>query len=385
MLRRGGQFLGDMIRQADLLLLALCGAATAFGILMIASATHYAGTWRYVIVQAVAALLGTVLYFMVSLLDIGEVLKKGWKWMFLFNIVFILLLLTPFGVADNTGNRAWLKFPFLPVSIQPAEVVKVTLILLLAKQLAWLKEEKKDLKSIRSVGFLGAHLMVIFGLYYAISSDMGSGLVLVFIFLCMAFVAGVAARWFIGGLSCAGIGFYILWNEDIIKDYMKKRFIVLFDHSYDALETGWQQTRSLLALGGGKLTGMGLFRGTQTQSEYAGSLPNRHTDFIFSVIGEELGMIGSMLTLLLLSAIIARCLVTTKCAKTPMEAYVCVGVAAMLSFQVIANVGMCLFVMPVIGLTLPFISYGGSSIVTLFAAMGLVSGIRKRSRPDWLR
>lgn len=384
MLRRGGQFMGDMIRQADLLLLALCCAATGFGILMIASATHYMGSARYVIVQAVAAVLGVVLYFMTSLLDVNELMKKGWKWTFLFNIVLILLLKTPLGFESN-GNLAWLHFPGFPVNIQPAEIVKITFVLLLAKQLAWLKEERNDLRSITAVGSLGAHLMIIFGLYYAISSDMGSGLVLIFIFVCMAFVAGVAARWFIGGFACAGIGFYILWNEDVIKDYMKKRFIVLFDHSYDAMDTGWQQTRSLMTLGGGKVTGMGLFHGTQTQSEYVWSLPFRYTDFIFSVIGEELGIIGCVLVLLLLLAIILRCLVTAKRAKTSMEAYVCVGVAAMLTFQVIANVGMCLFVMPVIGLTLPFISYGGSSIVTLFIAVGLVSGIHKRSRPEWLR
>ena len=166
---------------------------------------------------------------------------------------------------------------------------------------------------------------------------------------------------------------------------MKNRFIVLFDHSYDPLNTGWQQTRSLLTLGGGKIFGQGLFKGVQTQSEAASSLPHRHTDFIFSVIGEELGLVGCLLTLALLTAIVLRCVYVARHAKTQLESYVCIGVAGMIIFQVIVNVGMCLFVMPVIGLTLPFISYGGSSLVMLFAAMGLVSGAHGRAKPDWLR
>lgn len=385
MLKREREFVGDILRQADWVLLLLCLAATGYGIVMIASATNYLHTWRYVVVQAVAAAIGVALYFAVSLIDLPTLAQKGWKWLFLFNIGFILLLLTPFGVAGDTGNRAWLEFPFLPVKIQPAEVVKLTFIILFAYQLVWLKEKRGELKSIVSISFLVAHLGILFGLYYVISDDMGSGLVLVFIFVCMCFMAGVAWRWFFLGIIGAAAGFYILWNEDKIPLYMMDRFRILFDHSYDVKGVGWHQTRSLMTLGGGKLTGQGLFHGTQTQSEYSWSLPNRHTDFIFSVIGEELGAIGCVVALLLLAAIVLRCLWTAKNAKSMMEAYVCVGVAGMLIFQIMANVGMCLFVMPVIGLTLPFFSYGGSSILTLFMAMGMVSGVQKRSLPDWLK
>lgn len=161
--------------------------------------------------------------------------------------------------------------------------------------------------------------------------------------------------------------------------------MTLFDHDLDTMGVGWQQTRSLLALGGGKLTGQGLFHGTQTQAKDAWSLPARHTDFIFSVIGEELGMLGCLFTIALLAAIIFRCVLIARHTQQKMDMYICVGVAAMLIFQVICNIGMCLFVMPVIGLTLPFVSYGGTSIVTLFAAMGMASGIQKRARPEWLR
>ena len=300
MKRRGTGLFSDILRQADLVLLGLCCAATAYGLVMITSATRFLDTYRHVIVQGAATLIGIALYFLVSLVDVTELVKK-WKWILLFNIGFILLLKTPLGVEVN-GNRAWLDIPLLPVNIQPAEIVKLTFILLLAQQLVWLKENR-DLKSIPSIAFLGSHLILVVGLYFVVSSDMGSALVYVFAFAAMAYAAGVAIRWFVMALLGGGIAFYLLWELDKIPQYMKDRFIVLVDHEYQPLVAGWQQTRSLLALGGGKLTGQGLFNGIQTQSEYSGSLPFRHTDFIFSAIGEELGMLGCLLVLVLLAAI----------------------------------------------------------------------------------
>ena len=292
MFRRSRDFFTDILRQTDLVLLALCAAASLFGILMVASATRYMHTWRLVAVQSAALLLGVILYLLVSQVDLND-LSKYWKWIFLTGIIFILLLVTPLGIEDNTGNRAWLDFPFLPVKVQPAEIVKLTFTLVLAKQLAWLKENR-DLSSIPSILFLGVHFGVIFLLYYKVSSDMGSALVFLFIFICMCFVAGVALHWFAIGGVLGGVGFWALWDLNKMPKYMKLRFQVLFDHTLDVQNTGWQQTRSLMALGSGKLTGEGLFHGTQTQSEYSSALPNRHTDFIFTVIGEELGMVGCL-------------------------------------------------------------------------------------------
>jgi len=382
MFRRTTGIIADIVRQADLVLLGLCCAATAYGLVMITSATRFLETYRHVIVQGAAALIGIGLYFLASMVDVTELVKK-WKWILLFNVGFILLLKTPLGLEVN-GNLAWLDIPGVPVNIQPAEIVKLTFIILLAYQLVWLKDNR-DLKSTSSIMMLGGHLLLIVGLYYVISSDMGSALVYIFVFACMAFVAGTAIRWFVMAILGGGIAFYLLWQEDMIPQYMKDRFIVLVDHDYRPMNEGWHQTRSLLALGGGKLTGQGLFNGTQTQSEFSWSLPYRHTDFIFSAIGEELGMVGCLLVIALLAAIVVRCLMTAAKARNRMEAYICVGMAAMLIFQTISNIGMCLFVMPVIGLTLPFFSYGGSSILTLFVAMGVVSGVRSRTLPEWLR
>ena len=161
--------------------------------------------------------------------------------------------------------------------------------------------------------------------------------------------------------------------------------MVVLDHSLDPLGAGFQQSRSLLAIGSGQLTGQGYLNGTQTQASYSAALPARQTDFIFSVCGEELGMVGCLLLLLGLALIILRCYWEGRNASSPFTAYVSMGIAGMLLAQVFFNVGMCLYILPVMGLTLPFFSYGGSSIITLYTAMGIVSSIRARTLPSWLR
>lgn len=378
MLNRLKAILADFFQQADLVLLGLCCTATVYGIMMIYSATRYSNSNRPVIVQSVALLLGICVYIFLSMVDIEIVMKK-WKWMVGINIVLIGLLLTPLGIGgETTGNQAWLQIPGIPFNIGPAEVVKITFSLLLAKQLAWQREEKRDLRSFRSAAMAAGHTLVLMGWYVAISGDMGNALTFFFIFLCMAFAAGFALRWFVLLFAGCGGGIAVAWMLDLIPSYMKKRFLVLFDHSYDVQGAGWQQTRSLLTIGGGGWFGQGYLQGTQTQAG-EGSLPARHTDFIFSVIGEELGLVGCLAAILLLAAIIFRVLLVAKNAQIPFHSYLCVGMAAMLIFQTIINIGMCLFIMPVIGITLPFFSYGGSSVVTLFMAMGMVSGIKKRS------
>lgn len=385
--RRLKNLLYEFVRQADLILLSLCMISTLYGVLLISSATRYMGSsrsMRLMLVQVAAMGIGIVLYIFFSIIDIESLMRK-WKWLLAFNIGFIFLLRTPFGVDDGTGNRAWLKFPGVPVSIQPAEIVKITFVLLLAKQLEWLLRERKELKSLVSVSFPTMHLLFMVALIYLISGDMGSALVYVFIFVCMMLSAGTAWRWFVLGLGGGGLGCFLLYKLGKIPVYMVERFKVIFDHSYDPLGKGWQQTRSLLAIGSGGWWGQGLYQGTQTQSSAATSLPKRHTDFIFSVAGEELGFWGCILVILLLFAIVWRCFRIARETHSCFAAYVCVGMAGMLMFQTIENIGMCLFVMPVIGLTLPFFSYGGSSIVTLFAAMGIVSGIKMHALPERLR
>ena len=199
------------------------------------------------------------------------------------------------------------------------------------------------------------------------------------IFIIMAFSGGINLIWFLaaGGVLLAAFPF--IWSR--LGTYQQNRILVLFDPAIDPEAKGvrWQMNRSIRALQNGGVTGQGLYNGTMVQS---GSLPAQHTDTIFCACGEELGMIGCLLILLLLGAIIVRCVYVGVKSENYMNRLICIGIAGMLASQIGINVGMCIGVFPVVGLTLPFFSYGGSSIVTMFAAMGFVSGIWMRPAPD---
>ena len=370
-----------IVKKADMVLLGICLVSTIYGIILIASATNYTGSYRDVLVQA-AAVIGLLAYFIFSALDVEHYSEK-WKWFFLFNLGFIALLLTPLGTGKY-GNKSWLSASWLPTSIQPSEIVKLTFTVLLARQMAWFRDNRK-MRGLDSLFWPAAHAGLMFAWIFVISSDAGSGLVYLMIYAGMALAAGLAWYWFVAGFSVMGLGIGTLILLEKFPTHMLQRFIVLFDHSYSPDGVGWQQTRSLMAIGSGGIFGQGLFNGIQTQSSFAENLPERQTDFIFAVCGEELGMVGCLAIILLEFLLVWRCFQTARMAKGTMGSLICIGFGSMLIFQTVENIGMCLFVMPVIGLTLPFFSYGGSSIVTLFAAMGIVSGVRSRSLPDWLR
>lgn len=385
-IKRTLQYIQDVIRRADMKLLGLCMICTAFGLVLIASATNYLGPdkqLRWVLVQTAGTILGIGAYFVFSNIDMEHFSEKWWLFL-IFNIGFIALLRTPLGV-DHYGNRAWLKFPKVPVEIQPTEIVRLTFTVLLAKQIAWFRDNRK-MKGLGSLLYPALHTGFMFALIYVLSHDAGSGLMYLVIYAGMALAAGLAWYWFALGFGTLGVGIGLLAVFEKLPQYWVDRFHVVFDHTYISIprDVGYQQRRGLLALGGGGLFGQGLFQGIQTQGN-TGSLPARQTDFIFCVCGEELGMVGCAAIIVLEFLLVYRCFQTARLAKSSMDALICVGFASMLIFQTLENIGMCLFVMPVIGLTLPFFSYGGSSIVSLYAAMGVISGVRSRTLSDWLR
>ena len=365
----------EFYRRGDLLLLFLCVITTIFGIVVIASATHYSGSTHYLVVQAAALLLGVVLYVAVSLLDI-EILAEHRELLMAFNALFISMLLV-WGVEGNTGNRAWLALPLMPVNIQPAEICKVTFVIALAKTM---NDHRSKISSVKSVASIVLQTLAMMGLIVVISRDAGSAVVFLFIFLVVAYVGGVRAWWFLAAFLAAAALFPILWDR-FIQDHQKERILMFFDSSIDPDGTGirWDTNRSMAMISGGGISGQGLFRGAMVQNH---AIAAQHTDFIFSAIGEELGILGCLFTLLLLISIVVRCVYVGL--KTPnyMNRLICIGIAAMLIFQILINVGMCIGVFPVIGLTLPFVSYGGSSIVTLYLAMGIISGIHMRPDPE---
>lgn len=365
----------EFFRRGDLLLLFLCVVATAFGMVIIASATHYSGSSRYLVVQGAALVLGIGLYIAISLLDV-EILAEHRELLLAFNVLFMSLLLV-WGVEGNTGNRAWLDLPLLPVNIQPAEICKITFVIALAKTMS---NHRNKLSSVKSMAAITLQTVLMMGLILVLSKDAGSAIVFLFIFLVVAFVGGVRAWWFLIGLLIAAAVFPILWKYFVRAD-QKNRILMFFDPAIDPQGKGvrWDTNRSIAMLSGGGISGQGLFKGVMLQNH---AIAAQHTDFIFSAIGEELGILGCLFTLLLLSAIVARCVHVGL--KTPnyMNRLICFGIAAILILQILINVGMCIGVFPVIGLTLPFISYGGSSIITLYLAMGLISGIHMRPDPE---
>ena len=382
--------LREFCKKGDLLLLGLCLAASGYGLLLIFSATRYLESNRYVLVQLLAIFLGVFAYILLTFVDFQLFVEKNWKWILVFNICFILLLLTPLGTDHGMGNRNWLSIPRFPIDIQPNEVVKLPFVLLMALQFARLHEREQDVSSIPSVAQTGGHAVFMLALIAAVCGDMGMCVVYMFIYAFMAWSAGVKIRWFVlvgGGLVLAAVilWLFILPETSWWTDYRIMRFRVVFDHDLDPLGRGYQQSRSILAIGSGQIFGQGYLNGTQTQALNNDALPARHTDLIFAVCGEELGLVGCALLLLLLGGIVLRCVWVSRQASSPFSAYVAMGMAGMLFTQIFLNVGMCLYVLPVMGLTLPFISYGGSSIITLYAAMGIVSSVKARTLPSWLR
>ena len=365
----------DFFRRGDMLLLLLCCSATIFGIVVVASATNFYASSRYVMVQSFALVLGILFYFLFTLIDI-DIFAERRDLLFIFNLLFMLLII-PFGVAGDTGQRSWIDLPLLPVNMQPGEVCKIPFIIILAKTMSTYGDHVSSLKCVSHMVF---HLAFICALILGLCKDTGVALVYVFIFLVMAYVGGVKLWWFLGGLAGAAAAAPVLWKY-ILREDQKNRVLMIFDSSIDpdGLDIRWHTMQSMYSLRNGGLTGQGLFNGVRTQT---GALNAQHTDFIFSAIGEELGMLGCCFILVLLCAIVLRCIIVGSKTNNYMSRLICFGIAAMLVFQIGVNAGMCLGVFPVIGLTLPFVSYGGSSIVTMFMAMGVVSGIHMRPSPD---
>lgn len=371
-MRRFRQELGDFFRKGDTVLLLLCLVTTAFGCVVIASATNAVGSTRYVLMQLVAALLGVGLYAMFSSIDLDFFFEHRTA-LVVFNCILLAMLL-PFGVTIS-GNRSWLDFPFLPFNIQAAEVCKITYILIMASVMS---AHQNRLSSLPSVVHMVFHLGLLVGLNMYMSSDAGVSLIFVFTFIGMAFAGGVSLFWFVLAGGLIAVGAPLAWPY--LGEHQRNRIMILFDSSIDplAINERYHTNQNLLSLTAGGLTGQGLFNGARTQAD---ALYAQHTDYIFSAIGEELGFLGCFAVIVLEALIIGRCIYVG--IRTPdfSRRLVCFGAASALIFQVMINIGMCLGVMPVVGVTLPFISYGGSSLLTLFAMLGLVSGVYARPTP----
>ena len=365
--------LKDFRTKGDWVLLILCLVTSGFGMICMASATNAAkfeGNLRYIIIQLAATALGVLAYAIVSSIDV-DFMSEHRSLLVAFNM-FLLLLLIPFGTDNNTGNRSWLDIPGVPVMIQPAEVCKLAYIIIMASVMS---SHQNRISHPFSVFHMVFHLAILVGLNMILSSDLGVSLIFVFIFIGMTFAGGVSIWWFALALGGIGVSLPVVWN--FLGEYQQERILILIDPEFDKQGIGarYHSKINLQSLTGGGLTGQGLFNGNRTQG---GNLFAQHTDYIFSSIGEELGFLGCVAVMLLELAIIARCMYVGMKCPDYMRRVICFGAASALMFQLMINTGMCIGVMPVIGLTLPLISYGGSSIVSIYAMLGLVSGAHAR-------
>ena len=287
----------------------------------------------------------------------------------------LLLLLIPFGADNGSGNKSWLSIPGLSFDIQPAEICKIFYILITASVMT---SHQSKPSSPKAVFHSAIHLGILAVLNLALSGDLGVTMIFAFTFVGMAISAGISWFWFLLGGGACVVAFPVLWS--MLGQYQRNRILILFDPTIDpnGINERYHTVQSLRTLTGGGMTGQGLFNGNRTQG---GDLFAQHTDYIFSSIGEELGFIGCVLVIGLLLLIIIRCIRVGTQSPDYMRRLICFGAASALIFQIIFNVGMCIGVMPVIGLTLPLFSYGGSSIVTTYAMLGLVSGVHARPAP----
>lgn len=359
-----------LFKQTDLILLGLSIILSLFGTLMVCTATFDGNTYfsRDTAVMLLALGLGLVACFIISLIDY-DIIYKLWP-VIAFGCLFVMFLLIPFGVAPNGRSDAasWLRLGSLYV--QPSEFLKIGFIITFSHHL---RKAKKDLVSLKSVFALCLHAAIPV-LLVIMTGDMGSALIFICVFIGMMYVAGVHWLYFPAGALMVVAALPFIWLK-VFSDIQRNRILALFnpDNYPDEI---WQQSQAINAIKAGGFTGAGLFNGPYTQS---GMVPECENDMVFSVVCEELGFIGAFVLLLLFAALAYRIIRIGKNSRNYAAEIMCYGVAFMIVAQVIVNIGMCTMLLPVIGITLPFISAGGSSTACLYLAIGLVMSVHRSS------
>lgn len=358
----------NFIKETDKILLFLCIITSAFGCVCVLSATmrtigddaHFT---RDFIVMAAAVGIGVIAALIISLIDYEFILKL-WPIIALFCVgIMGITLLFGVGPQERPDAKTWLAIGNTGIFFQPSEIVKIGFIITFGVHI---EKIKNNINHPLSILQLGIHAIIPIALVVK-SGDMGSALVFVIIAISMLLVAGLHWGYFLAGILSVFAVAPLAWIY-LFDNIQKNRFLALI---YPELYPNiiYQQERGIAAIGGGGITGQGLFNGSYTQR---GVVPESENDMIFSVIGEELGLVGCVIALLLLTFIVIRIARTGKHDAVGNTKVMCYGVASLIAGQVIINVGMCLMLLPVIGITLPFFSAGGSSNLSLYFAIGLI-------------
>lgn len=359
-----------LIKEIDWKLILIVMAIFAFGLVVLSSATHAnkSGSYSQLIKQGIAFALGLGMIVLILLIDYN-VLGKYYKGLYVIGLILLVAVLIPGIGAERGGARSWVELG--PLDFQTSELVKLTFILSYAKIVESKRGKLNNLKEIISVVI---YAIPFIGLLFA-QPDLGTAIVFSCIILGMLFTAGLD----IGLIKKAAIIFLVSLPVMymLMAPHQKDRIEAFLNPEDVTLKGNYQVMQSLIAIGSGGPTGKGLYNGTQNQEGY---LPVQDSDFIFAVIGEELGAIGMIAVIGLYILFLTRMIYIAREAKDFYGTLIVIGVMSMFAYQVIQNIGMTVALIPVTGVTLPFISYGGSSLLTSMANLGLVLNVCMRKK-----
>ena len=354
-------FLGGYFKKLDKILPLICAALSVFDIIIVNSLYENGFIAENVLkTQVYSVVLGLCGALIIGMIDY-KFISKMWFVYAPVALVLQLLLFTSLGL-QRDDDIAWLDLGI--ITIQPSEILKLVFIMTLATHINKVGDK---LNSLPNVLLLLVHGMLPVGLIM-LQGDYGSALVFLFIFVCMLFVAGLSWKYIIAGAAVVPPALYVVWNY-VLAEHHKIRILVLFDEEVrqeQILDKYLQQYRGQIALGSGQLTGLGLHSDSYTD------VPEIYNDFIFSYIGMTLGFIGCIAVVITLMVLCLKILSDASAADDLLGKLICVGVFAFITFHCIINIGMVLSVMPTIGIPLPFLSTGGTAMIMMYAAIGLV-------------
>lgn len=358
----------DYLKRSDKLLWLITISISTYCLLLLYSVSRAGKNFFYT--QFFAITIGYIGAILLTFVDYRG-LANLWHIIAIVGVLLIVYTLI-FGISvegsAGVNAKAWINLPF-GITFQPSELVKILFIITFSKHLSIMKENG-TLKSFKSVMLLAMHALVPVGLTH-LQGDDGAAIIFFFMFLSMSFAAGVQFRYFavLFGIIISAIPF--VWNY-VLAPYQKNRLINQFNPESDPLGAGYQQIQSQISIGSGKIFGRGLFKGPRVSHSI---VPVQESDFIFSVAGEELGFIGCVLLILLIFLLLLKVFFIAKKSCDSLGSIMCYGFFGLVASQTIFNLGMCLFVLPVMGVTLPFFSAGGSSSSCLYLGIGLLENI----------
>ncbi|MBQ3501852.1 MAG: FtsW/RodA/SpoVE family cell cycle protein [Oscillospiraceae bacterium] len=368
-------FIKKYFTAVDKWLLFFCLSISAVGILCQYSlveskqAATLQITERVALVQIIASLLGISAAIVISNIDY-HFMTKLWKLYMPLSVFFVILtFFIGMQVDETIDDRAWLRLPF-GLTFQPSELLKICFIMSFAYHLSKVYGQVNKPSNLVLLGIHGAFPVILIHF----QGDDGTALIFGFIFLTMLFAAGLSWKYIVAAVPLVAAAIPIVWQYFLTQDQRTRFLAVYFTEYADPLGADYQQRLSRISIGLGQLQGEGLF-----QADYW-YVPKMHNDFVFSFICQALGFVGALTVLSLLFGICFRCIIDAKNALDPLGAYICYGVFAMFFFQCIINIGMCISILPVIGITLPLLSAGGTSIAITYLGIGLVLSVHVHRR-----